>query len=487
MAIGTLQNLIDAVTGAELIGSPRSVRRKVTGISTDTRSLKKGEVFLALRGENFNSHDFVGEAAARGAQAAVVEISWYMMNSRKKHKLPLVIVRDTLDAYGSIAGAHRAGFGIPVIAVAGSTGKTTTKNLLTAVLSTRFNVLSTEANLNNRIGTPATLLKLNRKHQIAVIEIGTNMPGEIAALCRIVAPTHGVITNIGKEHLERLGSIEGVIEEEGALFNWLAEHDGIPFVNVDDPILKERFRNLPKVITYGRTGRADYQVKVGRLNEEGAPVVEIVSHRRKSEKPFTAQLNLPGKHTAYTALATAAIGFALRVPRTDIRKGLEAFAPRIDSSGGYARLAMLHLADGGRILNDTYNANPESTLVALQTLGEVKVGRRAKRIAVLADMAELGKHSAAEHENLGDAILSMKRLDVVMFFGRNMRRAYERIATADRPADVMSFFFRKKEKLIRVLNQLRSPGDVVLVKGSRSMKMEEVVRGIIEAANAEDA
>lgn len=487
MAIGTLQDLIDAISGAELIGSSRSARRKVTGISTDTRSLKKGEVFLALRGENFNGHEFIAEAAKKGAQAAVVDHSWHLINSRKKHALPLVVVRDTLDAYGAIARAHCAGFDIPVIAVAGSTGKTTTKNLLTEVLSSKFNVLSTAANLNNRIGTPATLLRMNSKHQVAVIEIGTNMPGEIAALCKTVAPTHGVITNVGREHLEKLGSLEGVTEEEGALFRWLEENGGIPFVNIDDPILNEEFRGLPNAVTYGRTKRADYQVKVGKLNEEGAPVVEIISHKRKSEKPFTAQLNTPGKHTAYTALASAAIALSVGVPRTGIRKALEAFRPEVDPSGGYGRLALLHLADGGRVLNDTYNANPESTLVALQTLDEIKVGRKGKRIAVLADMAELGKHSTVEHEKIGDVILDMKKLDVVMFFGRNMRRAYEKIAGADRPVDVMTFFFRKKEKLIRVLTQLRSANDVVLVKGSRSMKMEEVIRGIIQAADAEDA
>ncbi len=485
MAIATLQQLVEVLSGAEFIGPKGSGRRKISGISTDTRSLKKGEAFLALHGENFDGHDHVSEAAKKGAPVAVVDADWYLLNRRKKHPLPLIVVRDTLVGYGAIAAAHRSTFDIPVIAVAGSVGKTTTKNLLTEVLSTKYTVLSTPGNLNNRIGTPATLLRLTKKHQVAVVEIGTNMPGEIAALCRIVQPTHGIITNIGNEHLEKLGSIEGVTEEEGALFDWLVGNDGVPIVNIDDPILAKQFAKLPKAITCGRTNRADYQVKVGKLNEVGGPMLEIISHRRKSEKPFKAQLNMPGKHTAHTALLAAGVGFLLGVPRTKIGQALEAYAPAVDQSGGYARLAMLHLPDGGRVLNDTYNANPESTIAALETLAELKVKRKGKRIAVLADMAELGKHAAVEHEKIGKAITDMKKIDVVMFFGRNMRRAYEEIALADKPAGVMSFFFRKKEKLLRVLNHLRSAHDVVLVKGSRSMKMEEVVQGMIQEAETE--
>lgn len=480
MAIATLQQLTDVLPGSEFVGAKGSGRRKISGISTDTRSLKKGDAFLALRGENFDGHDYVKEAAAKGAQCAVVDTDWYLLNRRKKQALPLVVVRDTLLAYGAIAGAHRRSFDIPVVAVAGSVGKTSTKNLITEVLSTKYTVLSTEGNLNNRIGVPATLMKLSKKHQVAVIEIGTNMPGEIAALCRIVQPTHGLITNIGREHLEKLGSVDGVAEEEGTLFRWMAENGGIPIVNVDDPILAKAFADLPDRITCGRTKRADYQIKAGRLNEVGGPLVEIISHRRKSEKPLKAQLNMPGKHTAYAAMFAGAVGFLLGVPRTKITQALEAYTPYVDQSGGYARLAMLHLPDGGRVLNDTYNANPESTLAALQTLAEIKVGRKGKRIAVLSDMAELGKHAAAEHENIGRVIAGMEKIDVVMFFGRNMRRAYEEIALADTPAGVMSFFFRKKEKLLRVLNHLRSAHDVVLVKGSRSMKMEEVVKGMIQ-------
>ena len=476
----TVQHLLDIMNG-EFVGSPASRRRSVKGVSTDTRSLKKGEVFVAVKGENFDGHDFVKQAAGKGAQAAVVAYDWHLVNSRKKWRIPLLVVRDTIEAYGRIAADHRRSFDIPVIAVAGSSGKTSTKEMIASVLSQKFNVLKTEKNFNNRIGVPATLLQLNGKHEVAVIEIGTNMPGEIAALCRAAEPTHGIITNIGYEHLEFLGSIEGVAHEEGALFKWLAAHGGTSFVNLDDPIITEMAEGLGTTVTYGRTRRADCQVKIGKLNDEGAPKVEIVNNRRKNVKQISLQLHTPGKHTASNALAAAAVGFSLGVPPTRIRKGLEEYRPAVETTGGYARLGLLRLDDGGRVLNDTYNANPDSVRVALETLVGIKTGRKGKRIAVLADMAELGKYAPEEHRKVGEMIPEMKKIDVAIFFGRNMRRAYEAIALADRPARVTSFFFRKKENLIRVLNSIRTPNDVVLVKGSRSMKMEEIVEGMRDA------
>jgi UDP-N-acetylmuramyl pentapeptide synthase len=299
----------------------------------------------------------------------------------------------------------------------------------------------------------------------------------------VVEPTHGVITNIGSEHLELLGSIQGVKAEEGALFDWLAAHDGIGFQNLNDPEIADLVHENMSVITFGRTSRADYQVKVGALNEEGAPKITLVDRTRKSVKPLDVQLHTPGKHTALNAAAAAAIGYSVGVTKTAIKKGLAAYEPTSDNEQGYARLALEYLPDGGRILNDTYNANPDSARVALETLAGMKVGRKGKRIAVLADMAELGKFAREEHEEVGRMIPEMKKIDVAMFFGRLMRRAYEEIALADRPAGVTSFFFRKKSKLIRVLNNLRSRHDVVLVKGSRTQKMEEVVAALHELAD----
>ncbi|MCE2503729.1 MAG: UDP-N-acetylmuramoyl-tripeptide--D-alanyl-D-alanine ligase [Chlorobi bacterium] len=478
MRISTIQQLHD-ILGGEYAGAAASLRRGIKGISTDTRSLKKGEAFLAIKGENFDGHNFLTEAVRKGASVGVVEHDWYLVNARKKLKMPLIVVRDTLDAYGRIALAHRRSFKIPIIAVAGSSGKTSTKEMISSVLEQKFNVLKTEKNFNNRIGVPATILKLTKRHDVAVVEIGTNMPGEIGALCRAIEPTHGVITNIGHEHLELLQSIDGVAEEEGTLFKWLTAHGGTGFVNLDDDIVKALGQGLANPVTYSRTKRGDYQVKVGRLNEGGAPGIQVLSHKRKSIKQVKAQLNTPGKHTAYNAAVAVAVGATLGVPATKIRKGLEEYRPDVDISQGYARLAMIRLEDGGRILNDTYNANPDSMRVALETLAGIKISKKGSRIAVLADMAELGTYASEEHRKVGELIAEMEKIDVAIFFGRQMRYAYEAIALADQPARVTSFFFRKKDKLIHVLNNLRTSKDIVLVKGSRSMKMEEVVEGVI--------
>ena len=485
MKLSTLHDLVEALNGAEFIGNTRSTRRGFSGISTDTRTLEKGEVFVALRGENFDGHDHLKEAAKKKAQAAVVAWDWHWAEGRKKHPLPLIVVRDTLEAYGQIAATHRRSFRIPVIAVAGSVGKTSTKELLAAILSTKYKVLATEKNLNNRIGAPATILKLKKSHQVAVIEIGTNQPGEIAALCRAVEPTHGLITNIGEEHLEFLKSIEGVAQEEGALFRWLGQNKGIGFVNLEDPYLKKMGSLLSNPVTFGRTKRADYQVKVGGLDERGGPAVEIIDHTGKKPRSIEVQLATPGMHTASNALAASAVAMKIGVPPTKVKKALAEFRPVQDSTAGYARLAMVDAPDGMRILNDTYNASPDSMRVALETLAKLKVSRKGKRIAVLGDMAELGGHAADAHIEVGRLIPTLKKIDVIMFIGRYMRRAYDEIAHADRPAGRTSFFFRSREKMVKLLRELVGPEDVILVKGSRAMAMEEIVQELLRQDDRE--
>ncbi len=485
MTLSTLHDLMEAMAGAEFVGNTRSTRRSFNGISTDTRSLKKGDVFLALRGENFDGHDYLKEAIKKRAKAAIVAWDWHWGNEGKKFPIPLIVVRDTLEAYGQIAAAHRRNFRIPVIAVAGSVGKTSTKEMLADLLSIKYTVLATEKNLNNRIGAPATILKLEKKHQVAVIEIGTNQPGEIAALCRAVEPTHGLITNIGEEHLELLKTVDGVAQEEGALFRWLAENGGTGFVNIDDDYLKKMKGLLPKHVTFGRTKRADYQVKVGPLDQRGGPAVEIIDHTGKKERSIKVQLATPGLHTASNALAATAVAMEIGLPPTKVKAGLANFQPVQDPKAGYARLAMVDRADGMRILNDTYNANPDSMRVALDTLARIKVSRKGKRIAVLGDMAELGRHAVDAHVEVGRLIPTLKKIDVVMFIGRHMRRAYDEIAHADRPAGRLSFFFRSREKMIRLLQELAGPEDVLLVKGSRSMAMEEIVQELLRQDDRE--
>ena len=239
----------------------------VIGISTDSRTIKEGELFVAIRGSNFDGHKFLAEAFANGAVAAVVDREGAIEPVKT---MPLLVVHDTTKALGDLARYYRLKFDIPVIAIGGSNGKTTTKEMIASVLRRRYEVLSTEGNLNNQIGVPHTLFRLERKHELAVIEIGTNHPGEIAYLCSVIEPTHGLITNIGREHLEFFRTLRGVAKEEGALFEALARrNDAVAFVNVDDPLLRQRARNLRKKVTYGCTSTASIRGKIGDADASG--------------------------------------------------------------------------------------------------------------------------------------------------------------------------------------------------------------------------
>lgn len=473
MIIRSLADLVAVLPDADSAGARFSGRRAVRGISTDSRSLKKGELFIPLVGESFDGHDFIPLAAERGAAASLVSRAWLARRESTPTELPLLAVDDTLEAYGRIATAHRQEFSFPVIAVAGSNGKTTTKDLLTALLSTRYEVVATEGNLNNLIGVPATILRMTEEHTAAVVEIGTNCPGEIEQLCRILRPTHGLITNIGREHLELLGSLDGVAREEGALFDYLSENGGVPFVNIDDPYLKSMGRRIPNKVKYGRGSSADIGGRVGPLDESGAPSLTIIDRRKEEPKEIALQLRTPGVHTASNALAAAAVALTLKVPATRVRKALSEFAPR-SYKAGYARLLAMTAANGARLLNDTYNSNPDSVSAAIVTLVAMKPGKGGRRIAVLADMKELGASSAEEHARIGREVAAQKKLDIVLFHGEEMRLAYEAALSVD-GAGVETLHFEQKNSLADAVAEMLRPEDILLVKGSRGMKMEEVV------------
>lgn len=479
MNVDTVRDIVTIIPDARLSGNSAAARRKVGGFSTDSRSLTTGEAFIALSGENFDGHDFLDRAAGRGASVAVVSERWLESQRSPAPSLPLIVVDDTLVAYGMIARAHRERFSYPVIAVAGSNGKTMTKELVADLLATRGPVLRTEGNLNNLIGVPAMMLRMSGEHRAAVIEIGTNTPGEIAQLCQILRPTHGLITNIGREHLELLGSLDGVAAEEGALFEYLDATGGIGFVNLDDRYIARMGKRLARKVTYGKTIRADLVGRAGALDRSGSPRLTITD--RRNERSIDLQLHTPGKHTATNALAAAAVALTLRIAPKSITRALEAFRPKIYTSG-YARLAAMTAANGATVLNDTYNANPDSVEVALATLAAIKPKRGGRRIAVLGDMFELGKSAPIEHRKIGEEIARIGTIDLVFFHGDGMRRAH-RILSAREESRTESRHFSSKEKLGVTLAKLLSPEDVVLVKGSRGMRMEEIVKVILGAGS----
>lgn len=476
MSFWSIASVMSVLPDARFVGATAARRRKIGRFSTDSRSLKTRDLFIALVGERFDGHDYV-HTLPDSVSAAMVNASWYENHRNDGSPVALIVVDDTLHAYGEIAAAHRRRFAIPVVAIAGSNGKTTTKELVADVLATRYEVLRTEGNLNNLIGVPATILRMNDEHTAAVIEIGTNTPGEIERLSEILQPTHGVITNIGAEHLELLGSLEGVAEEEGALFRYLDSHRGTVFVYLDDPYIASMARGIVMTVTYGRTERAAVRGRTGSLDANGAPFIEILDTRRANAKPISVQLATPGLHTATNALAAAAIGLSLKVSPPNVKRVLATFTPRTYAAG-YARLAVARSASGATILNDTYNANPDSVIAALETLRAMKPRRGGRRIVVLGEMKELGASSASEHARVGRAIAEGGSIDSVMFFGDEMRHADTAIRQVTNTA-VTSRYYEDKTKLAADLARELAPGDIVLVKGSRGMKMEEVVAAIL--------
>lgn len=446
------------LTGVELVNQELLKRRVISDISTDSRAVKKNDLFFALKGDKFDAHDFIDSVVKAEAVAIVVHREWAQKNDRYFRTFPcvFVIVDDTTIAFGELARIYRRKFDIPIIAIGGSNGKTTTKEMVNAVLRTKYDVLSTEGNLNNHIGVPQTLFRLRSNHDVAVIELGTNHFGELKYLCEIAEPTHGLITNIGKEHLEFFGDEEGVAKEELELFNYLDNHRGVTFVNCDDRFLEADAKKLKKQFSYGTMSKADVRAKKIQTNELGQSTFEIVWQKKNIS--FNVALGVPGLHNVLNALATCAVGLTLRVKPKKIANALEQF------SSASKRMEVLS-NNGIIILNDTYNSNPDSVIVALKTL--TLFNTNAKKIVVLGDMRELGETSKREHTNIGVIIAEM-RFNHLFTVGPFSKYTSEAFGTTAK-------HFESKDELASELKKIVKQGDVVLVKGSRGMKMEDVV------------
>ncbi|MBC8124384.1 MAG: UDP-N-acetylmuramoyl-tripeptide--D-alanyl-D-alanine ligase [Candidatus Kapabacteria bacterium] len=430
----------------------------IVGISTDTRSLVPGNAFIALSGEQFDGHDHISTALEKGASLVIVERTPehfpFAIDTSK-----ILVVPSTLTCLGSFGWYHRRRFTIPVVAIAGAAGKTSTKDLVAHVLSSSMQVLKTQANYNNQIGTPLTLLRLNNEHQAAVIEIGTNEPGEIELLCAMVQPTLGLITNIGKEHLEKLIDLDGVEREETALYDWLRDHNGLALVNMDDERLEPYADSFTRCITFGVETGAEIHPSVS-FDAEVRPTIHIV-HRAFT---LRAPMQTHGLAAAYNATCALAVAWAMQIHPADVQTALMSF--ETPTGHGYARMKVEHVA-GLTILNDSYNANPESMRMALRTLKRFPANRR---VAVLGDMRELG--TAAEEEHLRMIAEAEYNADVVILMGDEFRKASE-------IANNSHVVLHETHSGCAVdLRELAGDGIVVLVKGSRGMEMERVIEAL---------
>lgn len=453
----TINEILKA-TGGRLM--QRSDSETATGVSTDTRTLKTGDLFFALHGERHDGHDYVDEALRKGASAVVVDRA--VAGGRA-----VISVGDTLKALGDLAQAWRRRFPVRVIAITGSNGKTTTKDMTAAILKTRYRVLKTEGNFNNLIGLPLTLFRLKEEErpQVAVLEMGMNRPGEIDRLSGIAGPEAGVITNIARAHLEGLGSLARIAQAKFEMLSHLPE-EGLAVLNADDPLIqKMKKQSRVPMVTFGRKKRASYRSSHEKVL--GLKGIGFFTNLHGQKVSF--KLPVPGLHNISNALAAIAVADHLGVPVSGMKKALAGF---------HLEKKRMEVVSLGKIdvINDCYNANPDSMEAALSFLKETGSGRR--RVAILGDMLELGSHSARLHREVGAHALES---------GINLL-----LAVGDRAGEVVRGALRRGPKTLSakafatveaakaaVLDSIR-PGDLILIKGSRGMKMEKITEALQE-------
>jgi UDP-N-acetylmuramoyl-tripeptide--D-alanyl-D-alanine ligase len=448
----------DAVswTGGTLARGDAATR--FTGVSTDTRGDVAGKLFVALVGPRHDAHAFVAQALAAGAAGALVQRA---DAAPAAARAALVLVPDTLLALGALAAGHRSDFSGPLVAITGSNGKTTTKEMCAAILGVAGPCLKNRGNLNNEIGLPLTLLERDAAHRTLVVEIGMNHRGEIAPLAAIARPTVGVITNVGTAHIEHLGSRDAIAQEKGDLIAALLP-GASAVLNADDPrALAQRARTRARVLRFGMAADAEVRAeRVTALGERGF-AFDLMSE----DKRTAVQVAGLADSTVPNALAAAAAALAAGASLADVAEGLARYQP----IGG--RMERVALPRNIILINDTYNANPQSMQVALESLAKLKGSSRG--IAVLGDMGELGDAALAAHRSAG-ALVAELRLDHLFALGRFARPLAEAAVGAGMAAERVHVG-DSHEQVAAALRDLLQGNDWVLVKGSRSMKMERVV------------
>ncbi|MBI2308759.1 MAG: UDP-N-acetylmuramoyl-tripeptide--D-alanyl-D-alanine ligase [Rhodocyclales bacterium] len=444
-----------SAAAAALQGRLLGVDAEFSAVSTDSRAIRAGDLFVALRGERFDAHDFIGAVASEGAVGAVIAAD--AVDALKGVDLPLIVVADTRLALGELAAHWRAGFELPLIAVTGSNGKTTTKEMIASILAAAFGdeVLATQGNLNNDIGLPLTLLQLRAHHRAAIVEMGMNHPGEIRYLTRIARPTVALVTNAQRAHLQGMGTLDAIALEKGTIYEGLVA-DGVAVINADDPHapLWQAANVGRRVVSFGLDGAADVH---GRVRVHG---LETELHFITPLGEGAVDLALPGVHNARNALAAVAATFAAGIPLAAINAGLAAFR------GIKGRLQRRAGANGAVILDDTYNANPDSMRAGIDVLAST-IGRK---VLVLGDMGEIGDAAAQYHDEIGGYAKSAG-VDALYALG-------EASAVAARNFGAGAHHYKKIEELIDALRPELTATTTVLVKGSRFMRMERVADAI---------
>lgn len=436
-------------------------------VAIDSRTAKEGDLFLCLKGERFDGHDFVSEALAKGVSGILVRKGWWSEQAGRNLFTPAVVIEadDTLTALGDIASFWRRANPVQVVAITGSSGKTTTKEMTAGILAKCFNVAKTMGNFNNLVGLPLSLLAVKPTDKVAVLEMGMNRLGEIERLAQIARPDIGVITNVQTAHLEGLKTIEGVARAKGELYAALDEEDLAVF-NVDDPHVSNLVRKCKaRKLGFGLSPGAEVTAREIISRPEGMLSFSLVSREGAAQ----VTLQTPARHNITNALAASAVALAMGVDIKTIKEALEEFRPAAN------RLELIKLPQGITIINDTYNANPGSMRAALETLKEIKGSRPG--IAVLGDMLELGEQTAEAHRSIGRYIAGLG-IEYLIVMGEFAPALITEGAIEGGMDKSHILTASSHEEAVRILKQKTSGHDFVLVKGSRRMRMEEVVKGL---------
>lgn len=416
-------------------------------ICTDTRKISKSCLFFALKGDHFNGNEFAKQAIQSGAAYAIIDDPKYAVSEH------FILVSNVLETLQSLARFHRKQLGIPVIGITGTNGKTTTKELIRSVLSQQFKTFATEGNLNNHIGVPLSILSINDACEIAIIEMGANHQKEIEFLCGIAQPTYGLITNVGKAHLEGFGGIEGVRIGKGELYEFIAKNGGIIFINADDAVLKSMSaeRGVEKIITYG-SGKDNF---ISATLKTSSPFIEIEWKTKigiPPESGFTAKSNLPGIYNFDNIVCAICVGSYFKLNPEQINSGINSYLPLNNRS-------QILKTEYNTLICDYYNANPSSMIVALDNLQSIKAN---SKVMILGDMFELGNEARAEHQLILDkAIAGNARRKI--FIGEEFFKLKENQAAE---------FFRTIQEAKQAMEKNPIKDATVLLKGSRGMKLE---------------
>jgi UDP-N-acetylmuramoyl-tripeptide--D-alanyl-D-alanine ligase len=463
----TVEELREVISARVLAGEGAGwTKQRIRRISLDTRSLHPGDLYLALRGDRFDGHDFVAAALSRGAVGAIVldsyDVSTLGSKRGSKRVRPFILgVSDPLYAYQQLAAHHRSRFHIPVVAVTGSNGKTTTKEMVASVMAHRWKILKTEGNLNNRVGVPQTLFRLNDRHKGAVIEMGVDNLGQTTRLAEIVRPTIGIITNIGPDHLEFFGTMEASAQAKAELLDLLPP-DGTAILNADDSYydyLAARARC--RVVSFGLSAKADVRAMDVKSDGRTGAIFQLVLPG--TVRHTIVHIRVQGEHNVANALAAGAVGSILGFPGAVIAQGLSRFRPA-------AMRSQVLVNQGVKLIIDCYNANPASMKAAVQLLAQTKAKR--KKIAVLGDMLELGPNAAQMHEEVGGFVArqGVDQLVACGVLGRSLAKGAKQAGLNQ--AHILEV--PDARAAASVIKANVQSGDVVLIKASRGMKLELV-------------